>query len=426
MELRTDMTAFYSATPARRGPSRLQWPMIACLYASQGIPFGLAMEALPAILRGQGASLSALAYLPLVSLPWVLKCGWAPLVDNRWSPRLGRRRSWILPMQALVLAILLAVMAVGFTQATLPYLLALSVAASLASATQDIATDGLVAEQFDSRTLGTANAVQVAGTMVGFFYGGPVFLMAYARSGAPAALLLLALPIAVSLALAAWWREPAPSPTPLALPRQASLWRFLESGRHAWALIAAAFLSAVTVVACHGLSRLLLVDAGWPLEKIGQVGMAGGAITITLGCGGGAWLVSRLGTWPVFFAGIAAAGIAAALWTALAWVSPALPVYAVWLATLLASFGAGSASVAMMTAAMRFAHSRDQAGTDMTAVQSMRDLGEMAASSSLMALAAMVGYSGGFMVGLGLALATLLFTPALLRQRPAAPRNGSR
>lgn len=402
---------------ARRGATLLQWPMIACLYASQGIPFGLAMEALPAILRGQGASLGALAYLPLVSLPWVLKCGWAPVVDNRWSPRLGRRRSWILPMQALVLALLLAVMAIGVTQATLPYLLALSVAASLASATQDIATDGLVAERFDTRSLGTANAVQVAGTMIGFFYGGPVFLMAYAHLGQTGALLLLALPIALSLALVTAWREPAPPSDRWPRPQQASLWRFLRSGRHAWALIAAAFLSAVTVVACHGLSKLLLVDAGWALDEIGQVGMVGGAVTIVLGCGGGAWLVSRLGTWPVFFAGIASAGIAAAVWTVLAWTSPALPGHAVWLATLLTSFGAGSASVAMMTAAMRFAHARSQAGTDMTAVQSMRNLGEMAASSSLMALAALAGYGGSFLVGVGLALATLVLTPALLRSR---------
>jgi hypothetical protein len=129
--------------------------------------------------------------------------------------------------------------------------------------------------------------------------------------------------------------------------------------------------------------------------------------------------VSRLGTWPVFFTGIASAGVAAAVWTALAWTSPALPAYAVWVATLLTSFGAGSASVAMMTAAMRFAHARDQAGTDMTAVQSMRDLGEMAASSSLMALAALAGYGGSFMVGVGLALATLVLTPALLRSRRA-------
>ena len=69
--------------------------MIGALYFSQGIPLGVAMEALPTLLRRDGAPLHALAWLPLVGLPWVLKFLWAPLVDNRYRPARGRRRSWI-------------------------------------------------------------------------------------------------------------------------------------------------------------------------------------------------------------------------------------------------------------------------------------------------------------------------------------------
>ena len=47
--------------------------MIAALYFSQGIPLGVAMEALPTLLRRDGAGLGTLAWLPLVGLPWVLK-----------------------------------------------------------------------------------------------------------------------------------------------------------------------------------------------------------------------------------------------------------------------------------------------------------------------------------------------------------------
>jgi len=39
----------------------------------------------------------------------------------------------------------------------------------------------------------------------------------------------------------------------------------------------------MTAVAGYGLSKLLLVDAGWPLEEVGKVGMAGGMITVLLG-----------------------------------------------------------------------------------------------------------------------------------------------
>jgi len=386
-------------------PPTLLWPLIACLYISQGIPFGLAMEALPTALRHAGTELATLAWLPLVGLPWVLKWSWAAWVDNHWAMAAGRRRSWILPMQAIVLGALLGVWFLGISADTLPWLLGLAVTASLASATQDVATDALVAEQFPSRYLPTANGIQVASTMVGFFYGGPVFLMIYGRMGQAPAMLALALPICVSLLLALAWREPATQM--IHRSDRASLLRFFLSGRSAWLLVAAAFLSAVTVVACHSLGKLLLADAHWPLAKIGQIGTLGGVMTILLGCGGGAWLVRRLGAWPAFHAGIAAAGLAAATWAWLASHSPSLPVAVVGIATLLASFGAGCASVAIMTAAMDFTRRRHQAGTDMTMVQSSRDFGEMAASSVFIALAAQLGYVQGFLLGLALAALTL-------------------
>ena len=35
------------------------WGMLALLYISQGLPLGLAMDALPSILKSQGASLQS-------------------------------------------------------------------------------------------------------------------------------------------------------------------------------------------------------------------------------------------------------------------------------------------------------------------------------------------------------------------------------
>ncbi len=383
----------------------LRWPLIACLYVSQGIPFGLAMEALPVILRAQGASLGALAFLPLVGLPWVLKFTWATMVDNHWSPWLGRRRTWILPMQAIVLGCILLVLALGISGTTLPWLIALCALASLASATQDVATDGMVAERFAATELPHANAIQVASTMIGFFYGGAFFLMLAGRLGQTAALLALGLPAAASLILAATWREPPPAAAPATGHARASLRHFL--GRPgAPALAAAALLSAAAIVSCHGLSKLVLTDADWSLQDIGRLGMAGGAVTVLLGCGGGAWLTARFGARRIFAAGLLSAGLAGLLWFGMAQQAGG-PVWQVWLATALASFGAGAASVAIMTQAMRFAQSGEQAGTDVTTVQSMRDLGEIGASSAIVALAASIGYAGGFLTGVALVLVTL-------------------
>ena len=395
------------------------WLMVAALYFTQGVPLGLAMEALPAMLRRDGAPLDALAFLPLVGLPWVLKFLWASHVDNRWSARLGRRRSWLLPMQALATACLLGAALLGLSAATAPLIVALAALGSLASATQDIATDGMLAERFDGAALGRANALQVGGTMVGFFTGGSGVLMLSGMFGQRAALLALAAISAASLLLVALWRETAPAAAPVPAARQASLRGFI--GRPgAPALLGVAILSSMTAVAGFGLSKLLLVDAGWPLEAVGQVGMAGGIVTVLLGCGGGAWLIGRHGAQRIFLLGIGASAAAAGLWLWLAAMPAPLPPGLVWLATALGCFGAGCASVSMLTMAMQFARRSGQAGTDMTAVQSMRDGGEILTSSTLTGVAAAAGYGGSFTLGIACALLAMLLARRLARQRRLA------
>ncbi|WP_236611261.1 hypothetical protein [Providencia burhodogranariea] len=74
------------------------------------------------------------------------------------------------------------------------------------------------------------------------------------------------------------------------------------------------------------------------------------------------------------------------------------------------SLSAGITSVAIMTAGMQFASLYSQAGTDMTAVQSTRDIGELVSSMMLVGLTAAIGYSGGFMLGAVIAFVALLVT----------------
>ncbi|OWT66274.1 RhtX/FptX family siderophore transporter [Candidimonas nitroreducens] len=396
------------------------WLLIALLYFSQGIPLGLAMEALPALLRREGASLASLAFLPLVGLPWVLKFLWASRVDNCWSAKLGRRRTWILPMQATVLLCLATAAALDMASGTAPWIVALAAIGSLASATQDIATDGLTAEHFEGAALARANALQVGGTMVGFFFGGSGCLVMIGLFGQHAALTVLAAVAGASLLLAAVWREDAPDALQAREP--ASLAGFVRRPG-ALLLLCIALLSAMTAAAGYGLSKLLLVDAGWPLDAVGRVGMAGGMVTVVLGCGGGAWLVGRLGSHTIFVAGVAISALASALWLGLSTLGPALPAVWVWLATALGCFGAGATSVAVMTMAMAFARRGAQAGTDITAVQSTRDLGEVATSSTVTGIAAHLGYAGGFATGLASAIAALAVALILQRREQRSAKH---
>jgi PAT family acetyl-CoA transporter-like MFS transporter 1 len=91
-------------------------PILFLLYMLQGIPFGLVTGSLPVLLSGGatpagtppthrsssgGGDYRASSYISVASLPYGLKLLAAPVVDTVYSSNLGRRRSWILPVNVV-------------------------------------------------------------------------------------------------------------------------------------------------------------------------------------------------------------------------------------------------------------------------------------------------------------------------------------
>lgn len=83
------------------------------LYTLQGVPMGLSMT-IPLILQERtaaataagaagpaGGDYAAQAIFSLVSLPFSFKLLWAPLVDALYAPAVGRRKTWVVPVQLL-------------------------------------------------------------------------------------------------------------------------------------------------------------------------------------------------------------------------------------------------------------------------------------------------------------------------------------
>ena len=136
--------------------------LLGALYFAQGLPFGFFVQALPVLLRQRNYSLDEIGLTSLLALPWALKFVWAPVVDRRWSPRFGRRRTWILAMQ-LAAAITLGVLAIAPGTDTVVALMTAMIVLNLIAATQDIATDGLAVDILDHHERGLANAT---GTVV--------------------------------------------------------------------------------------------------------------------------------------------------------------------------------------------------------------------------------------------------------------------
>lgn len=74
--------------------------LLVLLYFLQGVPMGLASGSVPFLLKDH-LSFGEIGVFTLASYPYSLKLFWSPIVDAVWSPKVGRRKSWILPIQLL-------------------------------------------------------------------------------------------------------------------------------------------------------------------------------------------------------------------------------------------------------------------------------------------------------------------------------------
>ncbi|KAI0886171.1 MFS general substrate transporter [Annulohypoxylon maeteangense] len=74
--------------------------LLVLLYFLQGVPMGLAAGSVPFLLK-EHLSFGEIGIFSLASYPYSLKLFWSPIVDAVWSPKVGRRKSWILPIQLM-------------------------------------------------------------------------------------------------------------------------------------------------------------------------------------------------------------------------------------------------------------------------------------------------------------------------------------
>jgi MFS transporter, PAT family, beta-lactamase induction signal transducer AmpG len=270
--------------------------LLGALYFVQGLPFGFQSTALPVYLRTQGVSLKVIGFLGALALPWVLKVLWAPLVDRYSSARIGRRKSWILPMQALLAATCVAA-ALVVERGVLSLLLGLIFLMNLFAATQDIAVDGLAVKLLEPWELGAGNTAQVVGYKLGMLTGGGLLVWATAHIGWRGLFLAMALLSLVVLAVTAMMREPVS--TEEAAGRMS--WReIFDRLRAAVSLRGAGWLLLFIGTYKLGESMVdvlfkpFLVDAGITPAQIGLWVGTWGTVASVLGSVAGGLLASRM------------------------------------------------------------------------------------------------------------------------------------
>ncbi|HVX04098.1 MAG TPA: MFS transporter [Rhodanobacteraceae bacterium] len=113
---------------------------IGLLGFSSGLPLALSGATLQAWFTTAGMSLKDIGWITVIGQAYVFKFLWAPLLDRVRLPWLGRRRGWVLLMQAICGAALVA-MSFETPQGAAVLLAFFAVLLAFASATQDIAYD---------------------------------------------------------------------------------------------------------------------------------------------------------------------------------------------------------------------------------------------------------------------------------------------
>jgi len=266
-------------TEARTRPFSMLSPrktvLFTALYLVQGLPFGFFLFTYPLILRAQGLSLTKITFLSVVNLPWLVKFLWAPLVDRYHWPRLGRRTSWILPMQ-IGLAVSLALTGWFSDRLDVNGLILALLVVNFFAATQDIAVDGLAVDQLAPEERGHGNAIQSASYKIGMLGGGFGLTLVLQQVGPQGCFYLMAACVVavMPVMLLIQGDREAPGETEAAPVTwrvvAASFGEFVARPGFGWLLIFLLTVKAGDAVA-NPLYRLCLKDAGFSLSQINWV-----------------------------------------------------------------------------------------------------------------------------------------------------------
>lgn len=151
---------------------------------SSGLPFALLIGTLNAWLGEAKINLATIGVLSWAGLSYSFKFLWSPLVDRFKLPlleRIGRRKSWIVLCQAVLVASFAGLAATN-PATNIGTFAIFAVIGALASATQDIAVDAWRIDVADERTpVELLSAIYQFGYRIASIVGGAIALVLAAR-----------------------------------------------------------------------------------------------------------------------------------------------------------------------------------------------------------------------------------------------------
>ncbi len=305
----------------------LEWPSIRMFFLgfSAGLPLLLVLGTLSFWLREVGIDRSTIGYLSWVGLFYAGKWLWAPLVDRVpiffLTKRLGRRRSWLLFAQTLIIIGLLGMASSDPKQDLQPIIL-FALLVAFASATQDIALDAFRIESAKPQYQAALAASYQTGYRLAMIWAGAgaLWLAARAEQGIGIyfanawqfAYLVMALSISVGIITTLLSPEPqmvkalkARSPKEWLL--QTIVQPFADFiGRyrwHAFLILALIGIYRISDVVMGIMANPFYVDMGYSKDEVAAITKVFGVIMTLLGAFLGGILALRFGVMRILFLG---------------------------------------------------------------------------------------------------------------------------
>ena len=299
---------------------------MALLGFSAGLPLLLVFGTLSFWLREAGIDRTTIGYLSWVGLAYGFKWAWAPLVDRlpiplltRW---LGRRRSWLLLSQAVIIAALV-LMAMTDPKVALTPVVWCALAVAFGSATQDIALDAYRIESADTQRQAALAASYQTGYRLAMIWSGAGALWIAARAEVAGAALYqhgawqaAYLAMAASMLLGVVTVLCAPEPQRRELPPSKNAADWLQSalvepfadflrryGKHAVLILALIALYRISDVVMGIMANPFYVDMGYTKDEVATVTKVYGVVMTLVGAFAGGALAMRFGVMKVLMLG---------------------------------------------------------------------------------------------------------------------------
>ena len=291
---------------------------------SAGLPLLLILGTLSFWLREAGIDRSTIGYLTWVGLIYAFKWVWAPLVDRVQIPILtklfGRRRSWLLFAQGLIILGLVGMSSLDPKQA-LNSMVWCALLVAFGSATQDIALDAFRIESASSDHQAALAATYQTGYRLALIWAGAgvLWLAARAETGAgydasawQFAYLCMAASIGVGVITTLLSKEPVKYE--LAKVRTAKAWlyqtlvepfaEFITRYRwHAILILSLIAVYRISDVVMGIMANPFYVDMGYTKDEVAAVSKVFGVIMTLVGAFVGGVLTLRFGVLRILFVG---------------------------------------------------------------------------------------------------------------------------